>query len=323
LIFPEFTQGDRRYPSTYASVDLAFDDGTYLSESNATDQHFRTMSPQGQGDSKTLYAGQWNHQQSRIGDVAAGKTIKRILVGYDNPNGPASFKGWLDDIRIVGDPGSATKSHLSDYVLTNRGTNSTGDFSRGNNFPATAVPHGFNFWTPTTDAGSMSWLYEYQRTNNADNRPTLQAFAVSHAPSPWMGDRQTFQVMPSAAAGVPSADRSARSLAFRHENEVPRPYYYGVTFDNGVRTEIAPTDHAAMFRFTFPGNDASLVFDNVNNAGGLTLDTAAGTVTGFSDVRSGLSAGATRLFVYATFDKAVTAGGPLGGGGGANVTGYL
>ena len=60
--------------------------------------------------------------------MAAGKTVKRILVGYDNPNGPASFKGWLDDIRIVGDPGSATKAHLSDYVLTNRGTNSTGDF---------------------------------------------------------------------------------------------------------------------------------------------------------------------------------------------------
>ena len=61
-----------------------------------------------------------------------------------------------------------------------------------------------------TNAGSQSWLYDYARANNADNLPTLQAFARSHEPSPWMGDRQTFQVMPSAAAGTPDAGRNAR-----------------------------------------------------------------------------------------------------------------
>src|SRR5206468_8780813 len=119
------------------------------------------------------------------------------------------------------------------------------------------------------------------------------------------------------------ADRAARALAFHHENEMARPHYYRVTFDNGLRTEITPTDHAAMLRFSFPGDDASLIFDNVNNMGGLTLDPASGTVTGFSDVASGLSAGATRLFVYATFDRPVTASGLLPGGGGPNVTGYF
>ncbi|MCZ9341599.1 hypothetical protein NGM37_27935, partial [Streptomyces sp. TRM76130] len=116
--------------------------------------------------------------------------------------------------------------------------------------PATAVPNGFNFWTPVTDAGSTSWLYDYARRNNADNLPTLQAFSASHEPSPWMGDRQTFQVMPSAASGTPDAGREARALPFRHENETARPYYYGVTFENGLKAEIAPTDHAAMMRFT-------------------------------------------------------------------------
>ena len=52
-------------------------------------------------------------------------------------------------------------------------------------------------------------------------------------------------------------------------------------------------------RFTFPGDRANLIFDNVNNKGGLSLDTGRGIVTGFSDVKSGLSVGATRLFVYA------------------------
>jgi hypothetical protein len=163
LIFPEFETDDLSYPSTYASVDLAFTDGTYLHDLHALDQHGAEVSPQGQGAAKTLYTNQWNRKVSRIGAVAAGKTIDRILVAYDKPSGPGSFGGWVDDIRIAGAPPQQKRSHPSDWVLTTRGTNSSGSFSRGNNIPATAVPHGFNFWTAMTNAGSMSWLYEYQQ----------------------------------------------------------------------------------------------------------------------------------------------------------------
>ena len=148
--------------------------------------------------------------------------------------------------------------------MTTRGTNSSSRFSRGNNIPATAVPHGFNFWVPVTNAGTLSWLYEYQFDNTAENLPALEAFSLSHQPSPWMGDRQTFQVMPSAADGDPPLGRAERRLPFRHANEVASPHRYAVTFENGIKTEIAPTDHAALMRFTFPGDSSSLVFDNVN-----------------------------------------------------------
>ncbi|HWD03466.1 MAG TPA: GH92 family glycosyl hydrolase [Amycolatopsis sp.] len=322
-IQPQFTGNDLKYPSTNVAIDLAFTDGTYLSGLGATDQYGFPLSPQGQGASKVLYANQWNLVRSAIGTVAAGKTIDRILVSYDNPNGPGAFAGWVDDVKISATPTPPASLRPSDNVLTTRGTMANGTFSRGNNFPATAVPHGFNFWTPVTDAGSDSWLYNYSTQNNADNRPQLQAFAVSHEPSPWMGDRQSFQVMPSAAAGVPDANRDARALPFSHDNEVARAHYYGVTFDNGIKTEIAPTDHAAVMRFSFPGDNSSLIFDNVNNSGGLTLDPASGTLTGYSDAKSGLSAGAGRMFVYATFDKPVTAGAKLTGQGRDNVTGYL
>ncbi|MFI5606607.1 GH92 family glycosyl hydrolase [Amycolatopsis sp. NPDC051903] len=320
---PQFTGNDLKYPSTNVAVDLAFTDGTYLSGLGATDQYGFPLSPQGQGASKVLYANQWNLVRSAVGTVAAGKTIDRILVGYDNPNGPGAFQGWLDDVKISATPTPPASLRPSDNVLTTRGTMANGTFSRGNNFPATAVPHGFNFWTPVTAAGSSDWLYNYHSQNNADNLPVLQAFSVSHEPSPWMGDRQSFQVMPSAAAGVPDANRDARALAFRHDNEVARAHYYGVTFENGIKTEIAPTDHAAVMRFSFPGADSSLIFDNVNNSGGLTLDPASGTLSGYSDAKSGLSAGAGRMFVYATFDKLVTAGSKLTGQGRDNVTGYL
>ncbi|MCW7942602.1 alpha-mannosidase [Streptomyces hygroscopicus] len=316
-IFPSMADGDRDYDATNVAVDLDFTDGTHLSDLGALDQHGFPLTPQGQGAAKSLYVNQWNDVVSRIGSVAAGKTVDRIVVAYDSPTGPAKFRGWVDDIALKTAPPQRPEAHLSDYAITTRGTNSSGSFSRGNNFPATALPHGFNFWTPVTNASSLSWLYDYARANNADNLPTIQAFSASHEPSPWMGDRQTFQVMPSAASGTPDTDRTARALAFRHERETARPYYYGVTFENGLKAEMTPTDHAAVLRFTYPGDDASVLFDNVTEQAGLTLDKDNGIVTGFSDVKSGLSTGATRLFVYGVFDAPVTDGAASG------VKGYL
>ncbi|WP_406399023.1 GH92 family glycosyl hydrolase [Streptomyces sp. NBC_00879] len=311
-IFPSLPDTDLSYPATNVSVDLAFTDGTYLSDLRATDSHGGLLTPQGQGAAKRLYVNQWNQVSSRIGAVASGRTVDRILVAYDSPKGPAKFQGWIDDVSLKPKAPEKRLAHLSDYASTVRGTNSSGSFSRGNTFPATAVPHGFNFWTPATNSESRSWLYEYAHGNNADNLPTVQAFSASHEPSPWMGDRQTFQLMPSAAAGTPDTDRAKRALPFRHEKETARPHYYGVTFENGLKAEITPSDHAAMMRFTYPGDDASVIFDNVTKEGGLTLDPATSSFTGFSDVKSGLSTGATRLFVYGVFDAPVTASGSEG-----------
>jgi predicted alpha-1,2-mannosidase len=328
-VFPQFIDGDLRYPSTFVAVDLLFTDGTRLSELGARDQHGFALSPRGQGESKSLYTQQWNHKQSRIGDVAAGKVIDRILFAYQAPFGRATFRGWLDDIRIAETPTAKPSNRPSDHVLTTRGTNSSGSFSRGNNIPAAAMPHGFNFWAPVTDASSLSWFYEYAKRNDENSLPRLEALTLTHETSPWMGDRQTFQVMPSSANGVPSANRADRAVTFRHENEIARAHHYRIALDNGIVAEIAPTDHAAMFRFTFPGDDASLIFDNVDDRGSLTLSPETGELTGYTDTRSGLSNGATRMFVYAKFDRPVTASGKLvatDGENGAkrlNVPGYL
>ncbi|PSK95682.1 putative alpha-1,2-mannosidase [Murinocardiopsis flavida] len=323
LVFPEFTDEDLGYPSTHVAVDLAFDDGSYLSELKAEDQHGFALTPQGQGASKALYADQWNHVSADIGAVAEGRTISRILVAYDNPDHAGAFGGWIDDLRVGAAP-RRDHDQLTDYVQTTRGTNSNGAFSRGNNFPATAVPHGFNFWTPTTDAGANGWIYQWHEKNNSDNRPEIQAFSAAHAPSPWMGDRNTFQVMPSGAKGAPDPGRKKRALPFSHDNETAKAHYYGVDFDNGMRAEITPADHSAVMRFTFGADhDANLVFDNITDEGKLNLDTESGAVTGYTDVASGLSEGATRMYVYATFDRPVTGGGRLDGDPGGDVTGYL
>jgi predicted alpha-1,2-mannosidase len=310
VIFPEDDA------ATHVAVDLEFDDGTFLSALDATDHLGFELSPRAQGESKALYTGQWNRRAVRLGALARGRTVTKILVGYDGPQGPGTFAGWIDDLAIADRP-RRPADRPSEYVLTTRGTNSTRSFSRGNTFPATAVPHGFNFWTPITNACVTNWVYEYHRGT------ALQAFGLSHLPSPWMGDRQTFHVMPSAAPGRVRAGRRRRALTFSHANEIAQAHYYSVTFDNGVRTEIAPADHAAMFRFTFPGKDAALIFDNVTRHGRLTLDPSGGTISGYTDVRSGLSVGAGRMFVFATFDRQVIDSGRLWRGLSRRVTGYL
>lgn len=319
-IFPTFSE-DLSYASTWAAIDLHFTDGTYLSDLDATDQYGFVASPAGQGASKALYTKQWNHRSIRLGEVAAGKQIDRILFAYDIDRSDVEFAGWIDDVTIADKP-VETHERPSDWVDTRRGTHSSTSFSRGLTIPATAVPHGFNFLIPVTDAGSVGSPYAYHHHNDEQNRTRLQAFAFSHAPSPWMGDRQIFQVMPSSADGAPPVGRRERSLAFSHDDETALPHLYAVTFDGGLKAEIAPTEHAALMRFTFPDANAHLIFDNAEDKGGLTLHDD-GTVTGWSDTRSGNSAGATRMYFHGEVDVPVTARDIVPGDPGGEVTGYI
>ena len=317
VIFPELDEQVVDYASTYVAVDLAFTDGTYLSDLGAVDHHGIGMDARSQGESGTLYPRQWNRKSTDLGAVAAGKTVDRVLLAYDGPHGPAPVGGWIDDIEIADGAPVPHDARPSDWVDTRRGTNSTGGgYSRGNNFPAVAWPNGFNFWTPMTDASSRNTLYHYQERNNAQNLPVIQAFAASHQPSIWMTDRQTFQFMPSVATGVPDADRTARGLAFTHDDEVATAHHYDVTFQNGLRAQITPTDHAAAFRFTFPEDGGStIILDNVNDAADYTVDAETGTFSGWSDTKSAAwsSVGMQRMFIYGEFSEPVTEAADIAG----------
>lgn len=318
VILPADASGQARGFAQYVAVDLVFTDGTRLSSLNAFDQHRVPVSAAAQGKARMLHDNQWNAIDIDVGAAAKGKTVASIELVEDAPQGTEAFHGYLDDVRLA-DVAPDTDAAPNTYVDTRRGTNANAHFSRGNNFPAVALPHGFNFWTPTTQAGS-DWIYQYQDRNGADNRPRIQAFALSHEPSPWMGDRQTFQAMPAAAAsGAPTLDRDARALSFTHDHEIARADLYQVTFDNGIAVAMTPTDHAAMMRFTFVGDRSQLVFDNRNDKGGIELDPSHASISGYSDVASHLSTGATRLFFYATFDRPVTESGRLTGQGRDNV----
>jgi len=307
LIYPELDEG-LQYAATYAAVDLVFSDGTRLSELGAEDQYGMPFDAAGQGAAKILYANQWNDVQVDL-SVAVGKTVDNVLLVVDAP--AADFEGWVDDLEIGPAPARLDGSDLAAYVDTRRGTNASHGFSRGNTLPITAWPNGFNFLTPVTDASTHRWPYEYHRANNADNRPELQGLTFSHQPSPWMGDRDQLTIMPVAAA-EPLGDPAERAAAFSHDDEVARPDLYSVLCANGLRAELAPTDHGAIFRFAFPDDTAGrhLVFDTIDEYGAFSYDGTA--VTGW--VENGSEFGRTRMYCYGVFSVEPTAFGPATGG---------
>ncbi|WP_266182347.1 GH92 family glycosyl hydrolase [Dyella humicola] len=323
VTFPVRSGEGAQSPAQYVAVDLLFADGSRLSALNAQDQHNVPANAGAQGSARVLYDNQWNALDVDVGAVADGRTVIAIELTEDAPVHSPGFHGYVDDVRL-GDAASVdAMAKPNSYVDTRRGSYANGHYSRGNTFPAVALPHGFNFWTPTTNAGS-DWIYQYQERNDANNHPRIEAFALSHEPSPWMGDRQTFQVMPAeVTAGAPPLDRSARALSFTHDHEVARADLYQVHFDNGMTAAMTPTSHAAMFRFTFTGNRAQLVFDNRNDHGEISLEPSQQSISGYSDVASRLSTGATRLFFYATIDRPVVESGRLTGAGRDHVAAWF
>ncbi|MGC5167143.1 GH92 family glycosyl hydrolase [Luteimicrobium sp. DT211] len=313
-VFPTMNPSDLEYPATYVAVDLQLDDGTLMSAKGLTDQYGFGADAKDQGSEKALYADQWNKVRVDLSSLA-GRHVTKVLLSYDNPGGSAktSFSGWLDDVKIQ-HATTIDGSSRTNFVDTRRGTNASGSFSRGNNIPATAVPNGFNFFTPMTDGQSNSWLYNYASSNDAKNLPVLQAIGISHEPSPWMGDRNQLAIMPSLATGTPDAGLSARGLEFSHDDETAQPDLYSVKFTDGIKAEVTPSDHAGVYRFTFPSGAATgtAIVDQVSGTSSLKV-AADGTVSGWVDGGSGLSAGASRMFVYGQFDRAPSAVGTATG----------
>lgn len=252
---------DGFWAATAFALDVVFTDGTRLSEGGARDQYGDVVTPAGQDDAGKQWVDQWNRRTVDL-SAAAGRVVDRLEARLGRADRPASVggpsarsvRGWLDDVRI--EPAGPATGALPadarplDHVRTTRGTHSSGTFSRGNNAPLVGLPHGGVFGLPMTNASDSRWPYAYQEHNRAsDNRPTIQAFATSHLPSPWMADRGVFQVMPSPLAS-PDPDRTARALGFDHVDELDGPHRYQVALDEGVTAELTAGEFALAWRFT-------------------------------------------------------------------------
>ena len=328
-VLPEWAEAaDVRegFAADAVALDLVFTNGTRLSGLAPVDQYGVPLDPRAQHEGRTLHPDQWNLVRVPL-SAAAGRTIDRVDLRVADTRvsggGAESARrrwlvGWLDAIEIAAVP--AEPQRPVDRARTRQGTMSSPALSRGNTAPTVAVPAGFVGGIAVTRAGSARWPYTWHVDNCDDNRPALQAFATSRLPSPWMGERGAFQVMPGFApppGHAVATSLEGRALGFSHDDEIGRPHDYRVTLDGGIRAEMTATDHTVLLRFGFPAGtrDAVLVFDQIEGHGALELpriDEGAtdATVRAYTDDGAEAQrdrAASPRAYLYAHIDRPVIA----------------
>ena len=89
--------------------------------------------------------------------------------------------------------------------------------------------------------------------------------------------------------GRDKVDEESRQSWFSHQSEEARPYYYSVYLaDHDIKAEIAPTERAAIMRFTFPESDESgVVIDAFDRGSYIRVMHDKRTVAGYTTRNSG------------------------------------
>lgn len=313
--------------ATHLALDLVLDDGSRLSEHAPRDQYGTLATADGLGEGRILFPDQWNDVQVPL-EGLVGRCITEVRVVLEAPHDPEAdledgaapsgalrteeadqvLTAWIDGPYLGPRPQDPPLEDPVAWVDTRRGSHASGAFSRGNTLPLAALPNGFAMFTPVTDARTRRWLYEYHRANGPDNRPRLQGMAVSHLPSPWMGDRLQFLLMPLLGA-EPDATPAARARGFDHGRETARPDLYEVALDGGIALRLAPTDHGALCEIDLPPGEEQghLLLEGVDERARLDASGAVfdGWVQAWVDVTGDHRAdGATRMYVQAQVEPA-------------------
>ncbi|RHJ82332.1 GH92 family glycosyl hydrolase [Parabacteroides sp. AM08-6] len=194
---------------------------------------------------------------------------------------------------------AADKTELVDFVNPLVGTQSKVSLSTGNTYPAIAMPWGMNFWMPQTGKMGDGWAYTY----DADK---IRGFKQTHQPSPWINDYGQFAIMPITGKVV--FDQDKRASWFSHKAEVAKPYYYRVYLaEHDVVTEIAPTERAAMFRFTFPETDKSyVIIDAFDRGSYVKIIPGQNKIVGYTTRNSGGVPKNFKNYFVVEFDKPFT-----------------
>ena len=193
--------------------------------------------------------------------------------------------------------GAAAQQHEPvDYVSTLVGTESKFSLSTGNTYPAIAMPWGMNFWVPQTGKNGDGWQYTY----SADK---IRGLKQTHQPSPWINDYGMFSLLPTVGERIFNEEQ--RASWFSHKAETATPYYYKVYLaDYDVTAEIAPTERAALMRFTYPATDAAhVVVDAFDRGSSVRIIPEERKIVGYTTRNSGGVTPNFKNWFVLVFDK--------------------
>lgn len=190
----------------------------------------------------------------------------------------------------------AQQPNLVKYVNTLQGTNSKHELTRGNTYPTTALPFGMHTWSPQTGKNGDGWKYQYDKDH-------IRGFQQAHQCSSWTRDYAVFSFMPVIDELV--VDENKREAKFSHADEIAKPNYYKVKFENNITTEMAPTERGAHLRFSYPKSKRSfLVLDGYINISGIQIYPKERKITGYVNNGEGFKEG-FKSFLVILFDQPI------------------
>lgn len=219
------------------------------------------------------------------------------------------MKNWFFLLFVPVAASAQYVNEVADYVEWANpliGTQSKPDFSNGNTYPAIAMPWGMNFWSPQTGKMGHGWMYSYTDMK-------IRGFKQTHQPSPWMNDYGQFAIMPTV--GKIKVKEDDRASFFSHKSEVAKPYYYSAYLaDYDMTTEIAPTERAAIFRFSFKKADsANVIIDAFDKGSYVKIIPSENKIIGYTTRNSGGVPQNFKNYFVIRFDRAFAYSGTFSG----------
>lgn len=123
----------------------------------------------------------------------------------------------------------AQTEDLVQYVNTLYETNSKHGLTHGNTHPTTALPFGMNFRTPQKGKNGVAWKYPFFQSRIRGFQQALQC-------SSWTNGYAVFSLMSTIYSLV--VNQNIKATGFKCENDIAKPHYYKVTFENNITTEM-------------------------------------------------------------------------------------
>ncbi|PNP45309.1 hypothetical protein TGAMA5MH_03033 [Trichoderma gamsii] len=190
-----------------------------------------------------------------------------------------------------------------------------GSSNGGNVFPGATLPFGMAKAVADTNSGSNQGGF------TLDGSP-VTGFSVMHdsgtGGSPSLGNFPLFPYTSCAGGEIdgcafPKNDR-VKFGSFSNDSVVAKPGYFGITLNSGPKVEMTTSQHAALFKFTFPNaaaGDKPLILQDLSDLsnsrqdnGTVSVDAKTGRITGNAVFVPSFGSGTYKLYFCTDFSGA-------------------
>lgn len=143
------------------------------------------------------------------------------------------------------------------------------------NYPVTGMPFGMHYWAP-----------QALNTNDIRTSNKITGFRQTHQINSGSDDYGAFLLMPTSDTLI--VDRDGRAATFQAYNQKIYPHHYRVRFDNGITTEIVPTERAAIMRLKYAyGGKSYLLLDLLKGKGKVEIMPTERKIVGYCTNNNG------------------------------------